>query len=459
MIIQLFNFSKKHNSTAVPDSTSGVELTVRLKSETSIWTPQFILSSDDIPTYNYVKWDDRYYFVSNVIKGNNNIVYIECVIDVLGTWRSDILSTTTFVERSSSSYNRYLNDNEVSVNQEISEVAYDVTTLTTSDGHSLFNGDGCYVVRCTSDDSDSVTGIATYIMTKTELASILSFLFNDSGTIWEAAWDSVTKAVFNPFQYILSIKWCAMNYSLMSKNLTSKAVKLGWWDTGINAKVVDYIGGNISWGLTVTNALGHYGDFRDTNPNYTKYKMYIPGTGLIEIPSIMMRSAIDIQLYYDVITGKSTWFLLYRDSNYVFMRLDGNVMADVQISQVNRDLGSAIGNAVGAVGMGLSGNAIGAVAGGVNAIGNILQPTPSVSGGASSMEELAAINSIIIYTERYRCKDEYFPVTRGRPLMQNTLLSTLSGFCQCGQASIDCDAPPQYKDSINNYINSGFYIE
>lgn len=458
MIIELFNFSKKHNSTAVPNDEDGVELNVRLKSETSIWNPQFVLSSNDLPIYNYVKWDDRFYFISNVIKGNNNIVYMECVIDVLGTWRSDILSTTTFVERSSSSYNAYLNDNEVSVNQEISEMAYDTTQLTIG-STNLFNRVGCYIVRCTSEDSNSITGIATYIMTKTELSSLLAFLFNDSGTIWEAAWDSVTKAVFNPFQYILSVKWCAMNYSFMTSKLTSKEVKLGWWSTGVNAKVVDYLGGNVSFQLDVTNALGHYEDFRDTNPNYTKYKIYIPGTGLIEIPSIMMRAAIDIQLYYDVITGKSTWFLLYHDSNYVFMRLDGNVMADIQISQVNHDLGGAIGNAVGSIGMGLSGNTIGAVAGGVNAIGNILQSTPSISGGASSMTELATINAIVIYTERYRCKSSYFPITRGRPLMQNTLLSTLRGFCQCGQASIDCDAPPQYKDSINNYINSGFYIE
>lgn len=459
MRIYLYTFSKKHNSTAIP-SIEGVAVDVVLKESTSIWEPQFILSSASIPEFNYLEWDDRFYFIDDIVKANRDTYSISCSVDPLATWRSEILSMNTFVERSASTYNSYLNDNEMSVNQEIGSMSYSSTTLTDSTGvKNLFNGAGCYIVRCTSDDSDSITGISTYVMTKTELASLLSFLFNDSGSIWEAAWDSVTKAVFNPFQYVLSIKWCAINYSIMSAGLTSKEVHLGWWTTGLQAKVVDYVGQTFSYSLVMGDVINNYGDFRDTNPNYTKYKILIPGSGLFELPSILMSLPLDIQLYMDVITGKSTWFLLYNASNQVLARFEGNVCADIQISQVNRDLASAIGHTAGAVGMALSGNAIGATMGGVNAIGNILQGVPSTNGNASSLMELASINAVVLYAERYRSKDNYSPITRGKPLMENKTLSTLSGFCQCGQASINCDAPPKYKDLINNYINSGFYIE
>ena len=50
-------------------------------------------------------------------------------------------------------------------------------------------------------------------------------------------------------------------------------------------------------------------------------------------------------------------------------------------------------------------------------------------------------------------------VHHGRPTMDTRTISTLSGYIQCSNASIECAALDIDKDTINGYLNSGFYYE
>ena len=88
------NFSKKSNSTKRP--TGGTDIECFLKENTSIENPHFILKDMTFNT-NYIKWNDHYYFIDDIISLKNNLNEIVCVEDVLATYKADILKLTAFV--------------------------------------------------------------------------------------------------------------------------------------------------------------------------------------------------------------------------------------------------------------------------------------------------------------------------------------------------------------------------
>ena len=49
--------------------------------------------------------------------------------------------------------------------------------------------------------------------------------------------------------------------------------------------------------------------------------------------------------------------------------------------------------------------------------------------------------------------------TMGVPTMKPTLLSGLTGYCQCANAHVSAPAMGPELDAIDTYLNSGFYIE
>ena len=86
--------SKRKNSTLQPSLSASFD--VLLKTPTSLHAPTFTISAASFP-YNYLKWDDRYYFVTDVTAKNNSLFEVSAVVDVLATFKSYILATTAYV--------------------------------------------------------------------------------------------------------------------------------------------------------------------------------------------------------------------------------------------------------------------------------------------------------------------------------------------------------------------------
>ena len=78
----------------------------------SILRPRIIIELDDFIDFNYIYIEDlhRYYFVNNVVCVRNNIYLIECSVDVLMSYKEDILKQIAFVNRSHSTHNKYIKD-------------------------------------------------------------------------------------------------------------------------------------------------------------------------------------------------------------------------------------------------------------------------------------------------------------------------------------------------------------
>ena len=112
------SFTKKRNSTKQPTNELSDSRTVVFKESTSVDSPTFILTGNAFD-YNYASWNDgtmtRYYFISDIRTVKNNLTEIDCVIDVLATYKTQILSGTHFVSYSSSLGSTYLPDTRIPV--------------------------------------------------------------------------------------------------------------------------------------------------------------------------------------------------------------------------------------------------------------------------------------------------------------------------------------------------------
>lgn len=93
--------------------TTGGTYSCVLKDGTSILKPVLELrTSDPVYTYNYMQITDfsRYYFIDDIISLHNNLWEIHARVDVLETYKAQILANSAVVRRQQSQYNLYLDD-------------------------------------------------------------------------------------------------------------------------------------------------------------------------------------------------------------------------------------------------------------------------------------------------------------------------------------------------------------
>lgn len=88
---------------------------VLLKRDTSILRPVLVVNSvQDIYMYNYMYISEfgRYYFIDDIRSVHDNIWEISAHVDVLETYKAEILSNTAVLRRQEKKFNLYLDDPE-----------------------------------------------------------------------------------------------------------------------------------------------------------------------------------------------------------------------------------------------------------------------------------------------------------------------------------------------------------
>lgn len=66
---------------------------INIRTDIDIYNPLMILQDFDL-AYNYMLWDNRYYFVNDARYTANKIWQLQCHIDVLMTYKDKILQST-----------------------------------------------------------------------------------------------------------------------------------------------------------------------------------------------------------------------------------------------------------------------------------------------------------------------------------------------------------------------------
>lgn len=460
MVLTTYNFSKDKNSTKIPDS-GGTDHNISLKENCSVTNPIFILNYDSTPTFNYCHYIFGYYFVDDIIMQNRNIYEVHCSLDVLGTYRNDILGSNQFVLRSASDYNQFLADVEVQPALNQIKGVWD-TEITE------FRG-GTYIVQVLGYSADlsstSYIGVPTYILTNDQIKQFIKVCFDQP--VYASQISSIQDfgelfkcALFNPASNILRVNWVPVNI------LGGSATRLyvGKLDTGIDAQTLGNEGVSILGSITPPSA--YFSDWRDFDNRFTQFELSIPSVGVIPVNPADVYAGISYTINLEFLTGVLVYFLYNTQTNAIIGKYTTQLNTSVQIGgDTGQSFANSLSSGVSAIGQlvaqspsmsyGAGANALGSIG---NIIHNALQPTFTSIGTAGSQQDIKRDHTFRL-TRRIFGSSGYATTKTGRPLRENRTLSNLSGFCQCENAKLDTSAYGQIKDDIIGHMNSGFFIE
>lgn len=497
MQIQLGTSSKRVNSTAIPVLT--VTKDCVLKNPCTVETPVIELEST-VFTYSvaYIPAFGRYYFVTNIESVSNTRTRYYLTVDVLASFKERILANTVFVSRSESNGVDTLPD-PYATHDGMTPNIYQMPADASSPGVWAFgeySTTGIYVVQTAGPNTNESIGesVNTYALTASQMRSLITDLFtantyDDSGT---PTVDGSVKTYFNPFQYIISCKWFPIPMSAFTFHNIEK-IKFGWWEGSQSVNLLD----TYTFFTNATIVMPSAVDWTYCSPEYSRYIATIPGFGNIEIDPVYAGHNITVQIFVDMLTGSAKCEL------YVEMGSSGNRWTaliasasgywavDVLLTQLASDatnLASTTLNSVMGLGQ-ISGqelmNQFSANAQttsrdffGVNfAFGvleaipfvgsyfkkakeNLLQPALSMNGAVGDMTEFKYNTFVRLTVKHYDVLEPDMVDTNGLPCNRNYLLSNLSGFTICNNASVEIQgATMKEKLSAKSMLEGGFWIE
>lgn len=460
MVLKLYSFSKKHNSTkqlASEAAPIAVYNNVYLKEATDLDEPTFLIDDNFQGTCNYAYLQDlgRFYFVKGWRLSNNRIWALECECDALATYKAYILLYEAFVERTSDSrhYRLNFNDELVSVSQEV--VNYDFVTQPID---SFSSSNGCYVLRIAGGDAD---GVSTFV---TDNLSTLAAIFDidkyitDTDNPW---YQILGNIVFDPWDYIVAFYWSPLKLSYyQNQGAYASTIWIKWYSTGITAYKLP--NNKVSFVNEVLQGrpAALYSDFRKLNPSFTRYKLYIPAVGLVELDNNEAQSELRVNYTIALDTGSTSVNIIRNNDLTLIAHYNCELYVPLEGATDRVDVGQVISGSVQAAAGLISGTTSGSIAGAQNLVGsvkNVIVPTPQMIGGAGGVGVRADTN-IYFISECYSSGAIPTDVA-GRPCYRNLLLSNVEGFVKCGNASLELPCNERLKNQINAMLNEGIFIE
>ena len=113
MEIRLYNSSDETNKIN-KTLTNEIVLNGTLKDETSVMNPIILIEANNLTQYNYcyIPLFKRYYFIKDITVVRNNLFRLFLDIDVLMSYKNDILNLDVIIDKSETNNNadKYIND-------------------------------------------------------------------------------------------------------------------------------------------------------------------------------------------------------------------------------------------------------------------------------------------------------------------------------------------------------------
>ena len=460
-VIFYSEFSKRRNSTKNPESPGAISVSVTkqvtLKERCSKLRPSFFVG--DVTGYVYCKAWGWYYFVTNEEYDVNGAHYIECEIDVLGTWRNAIKATSAFVVYSSSNYSSEVIDTRIAHRTTIG-VDYNSET-------SPFTSNGCFIITTANNDAQ-YGGVTSYAISTDAMQSIMQEMIDD-----DSLWDSLQALFSDVTSGVLSCRYVPLDREYFSSS-SGGYVTIG---SMVFANAFGYItDGHIS-DVAVINIPRRYNDFR--NVSMTRYMLALPFIGVVDLDSLELKDDTQIQIIMEgnCVTGVINYSVEVNGA--VLNTYSGSFGRTVPVGASVTDVmgvvqgyATAGASVVGGVLAGMTPAPTIAAMGQLAAVGTLLsgiaQATMSgfkkdftVCGsfGGGYGEYIIPNYYLIEYTIDSQTDPSELTELYGRPLDKVVNLSALTGFVETKGFSIDISAPDIVKEKINMYMDSGVYLE
>lgn len=462
MNITLYDgFSKRKNSTKRP--SGGYSIDVKLKENTSIENPSFILSTPiSGATYVHVPEWGEYYFVSDCVNLNAGQCELICECDPMANLKNIIGASEFFVVY------------DESTNTEIVDTRLQTKTspmTATSGGTALshFSQTGTIILTCTDEDQTNV-----YAVNPAELYKIIpdfdqqiEDLYNSevsTYTTWEDDGVKVMLALLKQSlqagripDNIQDIRWIPFTIVDFTDTQSAVHIKLGKYETQVNGWAISIGASRVVLGSVTQTIPWRFYDWRNSDP-YTQIYVQIPFVGVINIPASSLIGCTKLRLMYslDEISG-SIAYELYADT---LGDLIGTYGADTAVKV-------AIGNSASNIWQ-ITNGLIQAGSSLIHAnpsgfLGGVASfvPIPQTVGGVSSA---AAVGTtcyfkIISVAHDTTVSPDSVKNVIGTPSFEKKIISSLSGYIQCQNASINAPCRKSEREVVDGYLNSGFFFE
>ena len=467
--LYLMQFSKRENSTLIPTETqlaSATRISVALKGGCDILTPTFILESSNIPAgNNYAKFQDRYYFITGITSVRNNLVEITARVDVLGSWKSAIQSTTAFVLYDGTA-NTEIVDQRLSVvttptvQQSSDEIPY---LSRTGNLRLCVQGDnGCevFVLNTSRDLFDLMARMPQHI------SDVVSLITNET-TGFQEFFETFASmgSVGGTIKSLYWVPWDAFG-------TINHEIHLGTYNTELIRPGLLYVNQNALCRLTTVELAipWQFDDWRNQEP-YTHVYLYIPFIGVIKLPcsEIINAESISIDFSISQINGNLTVAVYagaYGNSPCIYSGSGSSGIA-IPVGTANLNPGAIVNTLTSAAGAVLSAatlnpgglvNSLGGLAG--NGLSAITPLMTSISGGGGgSAAELDFDVRCWTVCHGTNVEPSNISSIMGTPTMQTKSLSGLTGYVQTVGFSVSGNMLDTERSQINQLLDRGIYIE
>lgn len=499
--VYFYNNPKRRNSTALPPASPAPDtLSCSLKDTCSFLNPGLIINYSSVPKWNYFKFEDRYYWITDIVSLKNNLWLISGTIDALATFRSHIKNTQAFVLYDSTA-NTELPDSRlaikttptVSSNTGVMPWSFSSGNGThfiaiQGDGELVSNGSangatGVYITDMSSIQKIGMSWNPNDLLAQLSVAMTTPFPFTlpspySSVNTWAEVLDKMLDGLTNS-DIAAAIGWgfvaltvspimfwslaCSFATAFINGADALKYVKTAYWlpfeFTGVGVQknkialgsFVDIIGTSrlvndpIKDTYAAVTIPWQYSDWR--NVQNTEIQLYIPLIGVINIPASAVKGQTVITMKCSINLFSGTFSVRVECGGVTLGTYGANVMMPILVGDSNPDV-PAISNtivagaalAVGAA-TGTAALTVGAAAGALQSGLQCIQPVSTSVGGIGGGVGNSLGNEIVCTTICHDTSQSPSALTGtiGTPTNQ---LKTLSGtgYCQTMNAQLNCTA-------------------
>ena len=462
-----YTFSKRHKSTLQP--TSGTDITVNLKDGVSITNPVFLLSYSGFPTFNYVKFGDRYYFVTDIRQIRNDLFEVECEEDYLASWKTDIGTTVSMILYATDSA-----ANIVDARIPLSAPVYVAHNTDYLSGIDLY------------DDI-----IAAVVVSITGTGSFGCYVLQNSGAINEMMQDIDIWTAGNIIDVATGFQQLIANGSA-GENLKS-AIALPFLSSVMSAGNLEdlylgnypctFSGGGPIKGYKITNPIAkgyatvnipwRFNDWRRHSP-YTSLYMYLPLIGCVTLPAddLINDSSVTVEYSINITSGDVSAIVVGSSSGRFITTASANCAMATPFGSSNisgnKIASAAVTGAAGILGAALaptSGGATMALFSGLTAsAGQMLQAAhgqTSGGGGLGGGSSQGLPHEVRVTSVSRDLTDTQANVSAvmGKPLMAKATIGSYNGFIQTDGAQVAGNMLDSEREAINALLDGGFYYE
>ena len=529
MNVILYKLSKRSNSTKKPDNTTtSLSLTCLVKTPSSVIDPVLEIKktgSLEIFDYNYCYIQDwkRYYFITNCTF-NMGLWLVNCTVDVLASYKASIKASSQYLIRSAQVYNDDLIDSfyptETPTSGRMSQTAvtgqpqcYYGGTWYDSTYFDVNIDSGVVVIGILSGSN---TGVSYYWLNMSTWADFISQIQNYVPSDMGSVSNGIAKALFDPIQYITYCRWFPTRPLFVGGSVTT--INVGGVDFNLGSTAVAYV-------IKSNQGVNNFRKTSITIPShpqkasypytalapYSNYSLYFEPFGLMPLDSTLLYGASSISLFWDIdfLTG-ATMLTVETNTGVMVTKSRGSIGVPLSISKTTvsvdnglmlgaigyiatagKDIISALGGSGstpdkykgklpdGVTGVALAGmpttkgSSLGDLASNLSDnLDTLKGVTDAVMSVIGQVSVSGSAGSFLIYTLRpvlygyFLTQTEHNDAKFGRPCMETHSLSNISGFIQCGNASVDyngvsSEAFPMEteKQAVASFLNNGVYIE